>query len=998
MQTKPCSSRLQRHSQQRHPAFPRITSQLFPFNRRTCFSRRAPACRLVAMPASRNSRLAILAFREPGHRQPDGHPSRRNMAVSEHVSVPVDYYRLLQVPRVSRPDAIRKSYDNLMKQSPATAYSADTLFARAVLLKAASESLTDPDLRRSYDAKLAAGHTALRVSQQDLPGALVLLQEIGEFQLVLELGSRWLDLNGAQPDAGDVAAAVALSYCDRAGERLLATDSQGAVMPACDDLDAALTRLRRYGVAKQLQTQIVGALRDLAPEYACELASLPLDSENAARRAKGVALMRGVLRAAASAARAVARSGGGMGAAAPQAAAGAAEGDMADAGGDPQSTVVHARRMLTRASNVLTCSEQVSLLPDALRGSGLTPHPDVLYDGALAHIVQGFTRGWPHSVQQADRLLAQMEQQLLLQAQQGNAKGSTAAETGKEPVGAASSSPSPSSQQAQQIAELRGSNHAGGVALERAVCAVLLGDYRAAVSLLGLQQQAQQQKRGAATASDAAAAAAEEEEEAAEAGASREPSEHEKLVEFVTMHSPNAAQGDLRPGLRALAARWLEGVALASFRDTAGQSVAPLEQAWFGNPRVAAYVQVWKLSRNDQVLAGTHFLCNLLPNFMQFLASLAAKVAAVFVAIASRGKRANEGTATAGGRTASMAGTPTGSRASSSAASIHVPVALEQEHQHQEASVSAAGPTNGAMLAATPVPDAAAGMGPSGTSGSNSPEAASPAAVAATVSPFGHPYGKPLRDAAAVELATATVASNSSGLAPAASTFGGPMGRSPQSSRGTSRASTANATASSKPGTRSLTEADSSSVVRHTGDAADMRRRFAASAAVDAAALAPQKPQRLLEVEVEGQASQQHELASDVEEAKLGLEDMEEVEEEDDPSDVPDEEEAEDPQADAALAAPPRRGMTEQDLRAHLAGLEAAMWDSEVPTLGSKPQNVLLWAAALVAMLAALATVLFQRRDTAASASRLTLLSAPTAACFTISAQGPAPGSFRSAC
>lgn len=47
--------------------------------------------------------------------------------------------------------------------------------------------------------------------------------------------------------------------------------------------------------------------QDLAPEYACELAALPLGAETAARRAKGVALMRGVLRAAATVAAATAK-------------------------------------------------------------------------------------------------------------------------------------------------------------------------------------------------------------------------------------------------------------------------------------------------------------------------------------------------------------------------------------------------------------------------------------------------------------------------------------------------------------------------------------------------------------------------------------------------------------------------------------------------------------------------------------------------------------------
>ncbi|GIL46986.1 hypothetical protein Vafri_3836 [Volvox africanus] len=447
------------------------------------------ACCRVAMPLGRVKHLQVVAFRDASGR-PAGKalPPARSMSVSEHVSIAVDYYRLLQVPRVSRPDAIRKSYENLVKQPPATAYSADTLFARAVLLKAAAESLIDPDLRRSYDAKLAAGHSALRVSQQDLPGALVVLQEIGEFQLVLNHGCRWLELNGSQPDAGDVAAAVALAYCDRAGERLATPSNKDAVLPACDDLDAALVQLRRYGMARQLQTQIVGALRDLAPEYACELVALPLGPDTAARRAKGVALMRGVLRSAATAV------AGDLN--------GTAEGPGAalmSADSDPQSIVSQARRMLQRGRDVLTCDEQVALLPDALRGSGATPHPDVLYDGALAHIVDGYLNGWPQAVHQANLLLQRLEEHVQRQAtaqlqNQGPVPtpGDTIAATRQaQHKGAAAAETMPGLQQDEALSEEAAAGgaegpHGGTVALERAVCAILLGDYAAAVALLGL--------------------------------------------------------------------------------------------------------------------------------------------------------------------------------------------------------------------------------------------------------------------------------------------------------------------------------------------------------------------------------------------------------------------------------------------------------------------------------------------------------------------------------
>lgn len=96
--------------------------------------------------------------------------------------------------------------------------------------------------------------------------------------------------------------------------------------------------------------------QDLSAEYGCELAALPLGAENAARRAKGVALIRSVLRAAATAAVAPAPA-----AEMPEwsaAAAAAAEGGAAGAAG-AEGVVAKARKMLQRCRGILTTHEQV---------------------------------------------------------------------------------------------------------------------------------------------------------------------------------------------------------------------------------------------------------------------------------------------------------------------------------------------------------------------------------------------------------------------------------------------------------------------------------------------------------------------------------------------------------------------------------------------------------------------------------------------------------------
>ncbi|GLI58669.1 hypothetical protein VaNZ11_000412 [Volvox africanus] len=828
------------------------------------------ACCRVAMPLGRVKQFQVFAFRDASGRQAGkALPPARSMSVSEHVSIAVDYYRLLQVPRVSRPDAIRKSYKNFVKQPPATAYSADTLFARAVLLKAAAESLIDPDLRRSYDAKLAAGHSALRVSQQDLPGALVVLQEIGEFQLVLDHGRRWLELNGSQPDAGDVAAAVALAYCDRAGERLATPSNKDAVLPACDDLDAALVQLRRYGMARQLQTQIVGALRDLAPEYACELVALPLGPDTAARRAKGVALMRGVLRSAAMAvAGDLSGTTEGPGAA------------LISADSDPQSVVSQARRMLQRGRDVLTCDEQVALLPDALRGSGVTAHPDVLYDGALAYIVDGYRNGWPQSVHQADLLLQRLEEHVRRQAAAqlqnqdpvpppGDTVGATQPAQLK---GAAAAEAMPEHDEAFSEGVAAGGaegTHGGTVALERAVCAILLGDYAAAVALLGLAD-------GAVKGTDA--------EMVPMATAEMQ------LRNFVMEHAPSGTN-DMRPGLRALATKWLAGVALHSFRDTVGQTAMPLETYWFANPRVAIYLQVWSTFRaNEKMLAATHFLCNLLPDMVRVFSGVGTKIVAAMALAALRVQRILA--VILGLAAAAVAPKPRRNTARIPVNRCSGPQGVTGK---DVASTAQRGPAT-----TVSIDEAATGTVETSAAG---PNRLSPAP---TLSPFGHPYGKTLQSVA-----------NETSRTPL-----GPIGDVAAKRAAPTQGATAPgpfSTAAASAAVTMATVADSSSNL-------DLRRRFAASAAVDAAVSMPG---------FRG-SHDPHGVGHDDHDGEVALPDDDLDLDLDDPSSTR------------------RRGMTEQELRAHLAGLELAMWDSELPSRGASPQRITFLAVCAVATLAAL--------------------------------------------
>lgn len=128
----------------------------------------------------------------------------------DEITFPLDYYKVLTVSKSSSPEVVRVAYQRQLRNPPDVGYTQDTLFSRAVLLRDAAECLQNQHSRRLYDSMARA----VDVSPQYLPAALVLLQESGDSELVIKLGTEWLHKNSNGQLACDVAAAVALAHCE----------------------------------------------------------------------------------------------------------------------------------------------------------------------------------------------------------------------------------------------------------------------------------------------------------------------------------------------------------------------------------------------------------------------------------------------------------------------------------------------------------------------------------------------------------------------------------------------------------------------------------------------------------------------------------------------------------------------------------------------------------------------------------------------------------------
>ena len=91
-----------------------------------------------------------------------------------------------QVNSAASRDTLSRAFAKLHKAQPGSDYSSETQDARAQLLRAALDCLTDTGTRRLYDQQLLAGAAQVGLDVDQLPAALSLLEEAGDTSAVLQ--------------------------------------------------------------------------------------------------------------------------------------------------------------------------------------------------------------------------------------------------------------------------------------------------------------------------------------------------------------------------------------------------------------------------------------------------------------------------------------------------------------------------------------------------------------------------------------------------------------------------------------------------------------------------------------------------------------------------------------------------------------------------------------------------------------------------------------------
>lgn len=331
--------------------------------------------------------------------------------------IPLDYYRILGLPLAASDEQLRQSYSDRIVQQPRREYSMAAITSRKQLIEEAYVVLSNPQERSSYDQLYFAhaygpegnGNAAvavknqtesnqadadiqglsIEISQEELVGALLILQELGEYELVLKLGHNYLTnqsgVAGARvgnaleseeflqnSEYPDIVLTVALACLELGREQW----QQGHYENAAISLETGQELLARERLFSHVQAEIQADLYKLRPYRILELLALP--EEKIARRRQGLAFLQEIL-----------SDRGGI-----------------DGTGNDQSglNIDDFLRFIQQLRHYLTVAEQHKLFA----AESQRPSAVATYLAVYALLARGFTQRQPALIRQAKQMLMRL--------------------------------------------------------------------------------------------------------------------------------------------------------------------------------------------------------------------------------------------------------------------------------------------------------------------------------------------------------------------------------------------------------------------------------------------------------------------------------------------------------------------------------------------------------------------------------------------------------------
>ncbi|MCZ8129464.1 MAG: IMS domain-containing protein [Microcystis sp. LE19-114.1B] len=232
--------------------------------------------------------------------------------------IPLDYYRILGIPFQVSAEQIDLAHADRGRQLPRQEYSQTAIIARQHLLDEAYQVLSEPDRRRDYDAQffdpnplllnpessaenldsqdgeVAAASSEyatpqITIAPADLVGALLILQELGEYELVIRLAETYLDLEPTTRP--DMILTLALAYGELSREYWQDKNYEQAASTATK----ALTWLEQEQMFPQVASEIRHDCDRLRPYRILEL--LSQEKKPSLARQRGLNLLEEMLEA-----------------------------------------------------------------------------------------------------------------------------------------------------------------------------------------------------------------------------------------------------------------------------------------------------------------------------------------------------------------------------------------------------------------------------------------------------------------------------------------------------------------------------------------------------------------------------------------------------------------------------------------------------------------------------------------------------------------------------
>ncbi|KAL3676344.1 hypothetical protein R1sor_026292 [Riccia sorocarpa] len=296
-------------------------------------------------------------------------------------TLPLDYYQILGAETHFLANTIVRAYEARLAHPPREGFSQEALVARSEILWGARDTLADPELRGEYNQGLVedeAGTLMVDVPWSKVSGALCLLQEVGEMEVVLQAGQSLLEERLPKTMKRDVVLTMALAYVELSRESM--AEAVPTVVRSCDLLETALKLLQEEGgssLSPELQEQIEETLDELTPRCILELLSYPLEKEHASQRQEGLQGLRSILWA------------------------------VGEGGVSAPIRGFTREQFIKEAFSNMTSSEQVELweaTPDNVPAESFE-----VYAVALAHVAEGFTANKPALIVKADELFWQLQ-------------------------------------------------------------------------------------------------------------------------------------------------------------------------------------------------------------------------------------------------------------------------------------------------------------------------------------------------------------------------------------------------------------------------------------------------------------------------------------------------------------------------------------------------------------------------------------------------------------